>query len=69
MTVHKISYIVSIISLGSTARPVDQINKLLLFTVTDGGLFGFYDLENKNDSARLFKIGLIELIFTKTLTL
>ena len=34
------------------------------FTVTDGGHFGFYALEN---SARLFKGGVVTYFFTNTL--
>ena len=37
--------------ISSTGRPVDEISELLIFTVTDGGHFGFYALEN---SAFLF---------------
>ena len=40
--------------MSSTGRPVNEISEFLLFTVTDGGHFGFYALEN---SARLFKRG------------
>ena len=40
----------------STGRSVDEISEFFLFTVTDGGHFGFYSLEN---SARLFKRGVV----------
>ena len=49
----------------STGRPVDEISEFLLFTVTDGGHFGFYALEN---SARLFKRGVEAYFFTNTLS-
>ena len=44
---------------------MDEINEFLLFTVTDGGHFGFYALEN---SARLFKRGVGAYFFTNTLS-
>ena len=37
--------------MSSTGRPLVEISEFLLFTVTDGGHFGFYALKN---SARLF---------------
>ena len=40
--------------MSSTGRPLDEISEFLLFTVTDGGHFGFYALKH---SARLFKRG------------
>ena len=50
----------------STGRPVDEISVFLLFTVTDGGDFGFYAPEN---SARLFKRGVKAYFFYKYLKL
>ena len=52
--------------MSSTGRPMDEISEFLLFTVTDGGHFGFYDLKN---STRLFKrgVGANFFIFTNTL--
>ena len=50
----------------STGRPVDEISEFLLFTVTDGGHFGFYALEN---STRLFKRGVEAYFFYKYLKL
>ena len=50
----------------STWRPVDEISEFLLFTVTDGGHFGFYAREN---SARLFKRGVGAYFFYKYLKL
>ena len=41
--------------MSSAGRPLDEISEFLLFTVTDGGHFGFYALEN---SAGLFKRGI-----------
>ena len=38
----------------ATGRPVDEISEFQLFTVTDGGHFGFHALENP---ARLLKRG------------
>ena len=47
----------------STGRPEDEISELSLFTVTDGGHFGFYTLKN---SARPFKRGVGAYFFTNT---
>ena len=44
---------------------MDEISEFLLFTVIDGGHFGFYALEN---SARLFKRGVGAYFFTNTLS-
>ena len=41
--------------MSSTGGPVDEISELSLFTVIDGGHFGFYAPEN---FARLFKRGI-----------
>ena len=48
-----------------TGRPVDEISEFLLFTVTNGGHFRFYALEN---SARFFKRGVVAYFFTNTLS-
>ena len=45
---------------------MEEISEFLLFTVTDGGHFGFYALEN---SARLFKRGVGAYFFYKYLKL
>ena len=45
---------------------MDEISKFLLFTVTDGGHFEFYALENY---ARLFKRGVGAYFFYKYLKL
>ena len=42
---------------------MDEISEFLLFTMTDGGHFGFYALEN---SARPFKRGVRAYFFTNT---
>ena len=52
-------------NMSSTGKPVDEISEFLLFTVTDGGHFGFCALEN---SARLFKRGVVAYFFTNTLS-
>ena len=44
---------------------MDEISDFSLFTVTDGGHFGFYALEN---FARLFKRGVGAYFFTNTLS-
>ena len=51
--------------MSSTERPIKGISEFLLFTVTDGGQFGFYALQN---SARLFKRG-VGVFFYKYLKL
>ena len=50
--------------MSSTGRPVDEISVISLFTVIDGGHFGFYALEN---FARLFKRGIGAYFFYKFL--
>ena len=54
------------LKMSSTGGLVDEISEFLLFTVTDGGHFGFYSLEN---SARLLKRGVGAYFFYKYLKL